>query len=197
MNEKFLSKDLDAQKYEREFGSKDRDVIAFSDAIISELKLKKGEKVADVGAGTGAFLPGLSTAVGPKGKVYGVEISPVFVDHLKKKMLNQANVHIVQGTLETTTLADQSLDVVLVVDTYHHFDHPSQMLADFKRVLKKGGRLAIVDFNKTPEARPWIQDHIRLGEDGYIKEIESAGFKFSKKPAIPFKENFMLIFNQR
>ena len=198
MNKEFLSPTLDVEKWKQNFSGQERDVAKYQNEILQGLKLKAGERVADVGAGTGLFIPGLSKAVGPKGKVFAVEISPRFVEELKNlsKEKKLQNVEVVLGKMESTELKAASVNSVLVVDTYHHFDHPEKMLKDFHQALSSQGKLAIVDFNKTPEARPWIQHHIRLNKAEYIREIESNGFKFSHEVSIPMKENFMLIFQK-
>jgi ubiquinone/menaquinone biosynthesis C-methylase UbiE len=108
-----------------------------------------------------------------------------------------SNVEVVLGQLETTTLNEKSVDVVFVVDTYHHFDHAHLMLKDFQRILKPKGYLVIVDFMKTPGAREWILNHIKKTKEEYIKEISDAGLDFIQEEKIPFKESFQLTFRKR
>lgn len=194
-----MQPNLDTQHWDKNFGKGDRDVIKNKAAIIETLQLQPGQTVADVGAGTGAFLDDLSKAVTPSGKVYAVDISPAFVQFMQEKVeQNQlTNVTVRLGQLDSMGLPVHSVDVILVVDTYHHFDHPQAMLADFRRTLKKDGKLAIVDFAKTPNARRWIQNHIRLTPEEYIEEIEASGFKLIQRPSIPFEENFMIVFQKK
>jgi ubiquinone/menaquinone biosynthesis C-methylase UbiE len=198
MNEKFLSPSLNASQWDQDFSNEQRDVIAHRESIIDALELRPGSRVADVGAGTGVFLKSLSLKVGKHGKVYGVDISPRFVDymqdHIEKDQL--FNALAVLGKPTSTTLPKNTIDTILVVDTYHHFDKPRVMLEDFQNILKTNGRLAIVDFNRTASSRQWIKDHVKKNKKQYIDEIEAAGFRLISEPNIPFKENFMLIFEK-
>ncbi len=196
MNKEFLSSDLDVEKWKKNFSEKDRDVVKFRSEIVNALRLKSGDTVADVGAGTGLFIPMLAKKVTKNGKVYAVDISPKFVEDLRSfsQKNNLSQVEVVLGSLYSTNLKKDSVNTILVVDTYHHFDYPEKMLSDFKDSLTPNGKLVIVDFAKTPEARPWIQNHIRLTESEYINEIEKNGFKFLRKEKINFKESFMLVF---
>jgi ubiquinone/menaquinone biosynthesis C-methylase UbiE len=199
LNKEFLSPQLDVNKWKQNFAGSDRDVAIYHQDIILALDLKKDERVADVGAGTGLFLSGLSQAVGVKGKVYGVDISPRFVDEMKRMVQQEKlkNVEVVLGTSESTQLKDNSVDTVLLVDTYHHFDEPVKMLQDFRRILAPKGKLAVVDFNRTPKSRMWIKQHVRLTKAEYIKEIELNGFIFDEELVTPLRENFMLIFTKK
>lgn len=199
MNKKFLGPNVDVDKWKKGFENKNRDVYKNRNQIIESLDIQKDDVVADIGAGTGAFLKGLNDKVGPKGKVYAVEISEKFVEYmqLRAKQEKLSSVEVVKGEFHTTTLPTNSLDYALLIDVYHHLDEPTDMLNDFKRILKKNGILAIVDFDKIPGvSRQWVINHMRLDKKGYIEEISKAGFKFVSESKIPFKENFMLIFRK-
>ncbi|MGE3610561.1 MAG: class I SAM-dependent methyltransferase [Bacteriovoracaceae bacterium] len=199
INAKYLSPDLNVKEWESIFSKNDRDVIAFKKQILTQLNLKKNDNVADVGAGTGVFVTDLSKAVGAKGEVYAVDISPKFIEHLNHKVKKEklSNVKVVTGEFNSTTLNANSVNVILVVDTYHHFENPALMLADFRKILKKNGRLVIVDYDKSLNSEPWLQNHIKLQKTEYIKEIESHGFSMQSQAPIPFKESFMLIFKMK
>jgi ubiquinone/menaquinone biosynthesis C-methylase UbiE len=167
--------------------------------MIESLNIKKGESVADIGAGTGAFLKLLSDKTGPAGKVYAVDISDEFVKHMKKRKVKEKllNLEVVKGEMEKTTLPENSIDVVFICNTYHHFGNYKAMLEDIKKILKKNGRLSIVEFDKVPgKSRQWVIDHIRAEKKVFLSEIISAGFKFEGEANIPFKENFMLNFSK-
>ena len=200
INARFLDPGLNVQEWEERFENETRDTFRHRQAIVDALGLRPGQAIADVGSGTGAFLPALQRKVGPGGKIYAVEISPAFVEHLKERARAEKldSVEVVQGAALRTNLASDSVDTVLVVDTYHHFDDPGAMLEDLSRILKPAGTLAVIDYDRIPgKSRQWVLDHIRLEKSGFIDEIRSGGFDFIEEKPIPFKESFMLLFRKR
>jgi protein-L-isoaspartate O-methyltransferase len=116
--------------------------------VMAALKLKPGESAADIGAGTGYYTRRLAQAVGTNGVVYAVEIQQEMLDILTNKMagLKIHNVKPVLGTITDPKLPASSVDLILMVDVYHEFDHPFEMVAAMTRALKPGGRLVFVEF---------------------------------------------------
>lgn len=199
MNEKYLRDDLDVKLWQERFENRDRDVYKNRNKIVAAMKLKPGQNIADVGAGTGFYLKLLHDKVAPTGEVHAVEISPGFVKYLNARAKHEKleNVKVVKGGLDKTGLAVASMDKIFVCDTYHHFDHPGKMLTDFRNVLKKNGELIIVDFNRVEgKSRKWVLGHIKKNKSEYISEIEAYGFKFSHESKLNLDENFMLHFKR-
>ncbi|MBX9769663.1 MAG: methyltransferase domain-containing protein [Bdellovibrionales bacterium] len=196
MNKKFLDPKLDPKPFSKEFEEKNRDVISHRQEILKAAAIQSGNTVVDLGAGTGSFLKGLSDKVGPQGKVIAVDISPAFITFMKTRSENEKikNVDFFLNTENTIALPSGSVDVVICIDTYHHFEHPEKMLGEIRRILKPEGKFIVIDFKKTPHAREWIRGHIRTYQQGYVKEISDAGFYFVREELIPFKESFMLTF---
>lgn len=201
MNAKWGAEDVDVADWVRRFEDPKRDVIAHRDAVVAALKLQKGQAVADVGAGTGAYLAALSAAVGPTGRVVGVDIAPAFVAHMaaraKAEGLSNVSAHL--GTASGPGLPDASQDAIISVNTFHHFADPAAMLAALHRTLKPRGQLAIVDFDRNAEA---ATDHERkmatLDRAGYVRTIEAAGFRLIEDVATTgLKQNFLLRFERR
>ena len=118
------------------------------DLAIPALKLKGGDAVADIGAGTGYYTRRLAKAVGEKGVVYAVEIQQEMLDLLTNKMvtLKINNVKPVLGTITDPKLPSASVDLALLVDVYHEFDHPYEMISALCAALRPGGRIALVEF---------------------------------------------------
>lgn len=119
-----------------------------TDLLLKELKLKPTDVVADIGAGTGFFSFQLAKKV-PKGQVLAVDIQPEMITVLQanKRRFNAPNVRPVLGTTTSPALPADSVDLVLIVDAYHEFDHPREMGQAIRRALRPGtGRLALVEY---------------------------------------------------
>ncbi len=126
------------------------------DQVIAELELTAGAVVADVGAGTGYFTWRLARAVGPEGRVYAVDIQPEMLERLEARMRTQgvSNVVRVLGAERDPRLPPGQLDLVLLVDVYHEFAWPHEMLEAICRALKPGGRVAFVEYRAEDPSVP-------------------------------------------
>lgn len=144
--------------------------------LVTMLKLKPGDSVADIGSGTGMMEPLLSQAVGPGGRVFAEDIFPDFLEKVRDKVAREqlTNVTPVLGTERNPLLPGGQLTVVLIVDAYHHFEYPREMLAGIQQALAPSGRLVIVDFFKNEGPGP---GHIRKDRDEVIQEVEQNGFR--------------------
>jgi SAM-dependent methyltransferase len=112
------------------------------------LKLKPGDAVADIGAGSGYYTRRLAKVVGGKGVVYAVDIQQEMLDLLTNKMA-EANIHNVKavlGDVKDPKLPAGSVDLALLVDVYHEFDYPYEMIHAICASLKPGGRIAFIEF---------------------------------------------------
>ncbi len=169
--------------------------------IIDALDLKPGASVADVGTGVGFMLPYLSHAVGDTGHVYGEDIQNDFLDKAKVKvqLSHLNNVQFVLGTDRDPKLPADTLEGVLVLDVYHHFDYPEAMLEHIHDSLVSDGKLVIVEYFKRAGAMPGPDpnravQHIRLDQDDVIKEVETNGFRLvSKRDLVP-KSQYIAVF---
>ena len=137
-------------------GAHSRDETQKPEELVAALKLSPGMTVADIGTGVGYMLPYLSKAVGGGGKVIGEDIFPDFLEKAKQRAKDKdlGNAEFVLGTEKDPKLPANAVDVILILDAYHHFDYPAEMLAGLRASLKPGGRLAIVDFYKAWIPRP-------------------------------------------
>jgi precorrin-6B methylase 2 len=137
------------------------------------LKLKPGDFVCDMGAGSGYHTVRLSERVGDKGKVYAVDVQPEMLDILRKKLKAQKieNVELVKGTEKDPKLSANSLDLILLVDVYHEFTYPYEMTEAMVKALKPGGRLVFVEFRLEDPEVP-IKTLHRMAKRQVLKEME-------------------------
>jgi precorrin-6B methylase 2 len=120
-----------------------------TDLLLDALRLRPGDTVADIGAGSGYFTWRMAQKVGPTGVIHAVEIQQVFLDLLMVNMQRRGvdnRVKPVLGTVEDPRLPEAACDVILLVDVYHEFDHPFEMARAMARALKPGGRLVLVEY---------------------------------------------------
>ena len=172
--------------------------------IVDAMDLKPGVTVADVGTGIGFMLPYLSHAVGDTGKVIGEDIQTDFLDRAKMKaqLSRLNNVQFVLGTDHDPKLPADTLEGVLVLDVYHHFDYPEAMLEHIHDSLLSDGKLVIVEYFKRLGAMPGSDPdlalrHIRLDRDDLIKEVEASGFRLvSTRDLVP-KSQYIAIFEKK
>jgi len=176
----------------------DRDERQKPKELIEAMEIQRGMTVADVGTGIGYMLPFLSRAVGPKrGRVIAEDIFDDFLAGARQRVENQhlENVTFVKGTDKDPMLPAGELDEALVLDVYHHFDYPAEMLAGIHKSLKPGGKLVIVDYYRRQGAMPdgRAMTHIRADVDQVIKEAETNHFRLvSQKEHVPGSQ-YMLI----
>ncbi|WP_324676442.1 class I SAM-dependent methyltransferase [Hymenobacter sp. GOD-10R] len=149
-------------------------------ALLHELDLKPTDVVADIGAGTGYFSFRISPLV-PKGKVLAVDIQPEMISALQEnKARNKAkNVEPVLGTTKDPNLPAGTVDVVLIVDAYHEFDHPREMMRAIKNSLTPTGRVVLAEYRAEDPDVPIKRIH-KMSIEQARKEMDSIGLEFDK-----------------
>jgi len=192
---------LDVDRFVERFETESREVFRERERIVADLGLRPGDDVADVGAGTGLFTLPIAQAVGPEGRVYAVDIAPDFLERIRERAAEEAlaNVATILGTDESSELPANSVDLVFLCDTYHHFEHPQRMLGSIRRALRAGGALVVLDFERIPGySREFILGHVRAGRDTFIEEIHAAGFELLEihPRTAKLSENYVLRFRK-
>lgn len=126
----------------------ERDAEEHTEVLVAHLPLHAGDVVADIGAGTGYYTRRLAKRVGPSGKVFAEDIQPEMLGLLTNKMtyLHLTNVVPVLGTVSDPALPPDSVDMVLLVDVYHEFDFPYEMMQAICRALKPQGQVVFVEY---------------------------------------------------
>jgi ubiquinone/menaquinone biosynthesis C-methylase UbiE len=126
------------------------------DLLLQLLPLHKGDTVADIGAGSGYMSWRMAGIIGNTGKVYCVDIQQEMLDLLAQKMAEHhtTNFQTILGTVTDTRLPANSIDLALMVDVYHEFDHPYEMMQSILRALKPNGQVVWVEYRAEDPAVP-------------------------------------------
>jgi len=168
--------------------------------ILGHLGLKPGMNVADIGAGSGLFSRLIAQRVAPGGTVYAVDIAKNLVDLITRtaKEQNLPNLKAVLGDPRSPRLEPNSVDVVMIVDAYHHFEYPKEMLAEIKKALRPDGLFVFVDFRRVEGvSRDYILKMVRAGQGTFSDEIINAGFDLVERHEAITNENYLLKFKHR
>jgi len=159
------------------FNRPERDKEERPDLLLSALQIRPGASVADVGSGTGYFTWRLAQHVGPKGKVYAVDVQQSMLD-LTRTVVEEhkvANVEYVLATDGNPRLPERSVDLAFIAYAYHEFGDPEAMMAGIRRALKPGGRVVILEYAKESNIAPAAPLH-RMSFEEIRREIEPMGF---------------------
>ena len=176
-----------------------RDAFDHRQQILDACRIEPGMSVADIGAGTGLFTRMFSKSVGPAGRVYAVDISDEFVEHIRKQAEGEklANVTPVLCTPDDVNLPPASVDLAFVCDTYHHFEYPARTLASIHKALKPGGALILIDFRRIEGvSSAWTLSHVRAGQEVFVREIVDAGFRQVEEKPDLLDESYFIRFEK-
>ena len=140
----------------------------------------------------------MSAAVGPRGKVYAVDIVPAFVERIRTEAAaqNLRNVEAVLCTERSVELPANSVDLAFICDVYHHFEYPRSSLESIHRALRRNGEIFMVEFKRIPGvSSDWTLNHVRAGQEEFTAEIEAAGFEKVEQIDL-LKDNYILRFRK-
>lgn len=184
----------DTKAYIASLEDPQRDAYQKPHEVVTALDLKDGEVIADVGAGAGYFSLRFANHVGERGRVYAVDISPDMIRHLNRRIrdLNLRNVVTVLAEPDDPLLPDGSIDRFFLCNTWHHIDGQSRYLALMKRILKPGGQVVMIDFQKKElPVGPPVE--MKIAREDLIRQMETNGFRLVKEHKfLPYQ--YFLIF---
>jgi ubiquinone/menaquinone biosynthesis C-methylase UbiE len=123
-----------------------RDLFSPPARVLLDLSIKEGSRVLDFGCGPGGFTFAAAKLVGESGRVYALDVHPLAVKTVKALALKKRlqNIRVIQSDC-ATGLADESVDLVILFDTFHHLSNPADVLSELHRVLKEDGVLSFSD----------------------------------------------------
>lgn len=160
--------------------------------VIETLALRPGDHVADLGSGSGYFTYRLAEAVGPKGKVYAVDVDREMNDLVTKAIKEKGigNVELILARPDDPMLPPTGVDLVFTVNTYHHFENRVAYFQRLRKHLRPGGRIAVIDFDR----RAWFAGlwrHYTPAE--FIKrEMEQAGYGLQRELTFLDRQSFLI-----
>jgi SAM-dependent methyltransferase len=184
----------DAEKWAKEFDDPQRDSWQKPDEVLDALHLKRTDKVADIGAGTGYFSVRIAKRV-PDGKAFAVDIEPDMLRYIGERAHHEhLNVLVpVRATGDSPNIPEP-VDVVLVVDTYHHIENRVSYLAKLRDSLVPNGRVAIIDFKADAPDGPPLQD--RIPPERTISEFDAAGYSLVETNTF-LPRQYFLVFQRK
>jgi cyclopropane fatty-acyl-phospholipid synthase-like methyltransferase len=184
--------DLDA--YAAHLESADRAAWQKPDQVVAALGLRPGQAACDVGSGPGYFTLRLARAVGADGRVFAVDVEPRLLSLLGERLATAGlrNVTPVLARPDDPLLPRAACDVVLVVDTYHHFPDGPAYLRGLRGVLKPDGRIANIDFHKrdTPVGPPLAR---RIAREDFLRDAAAAGLAVASEETFLPHQYFLVL----
>lgn len=159
---------------------KNREAEEAPSRAIGMIKLADNETLVDIGAGSGYYATRIALKY-PKAKVIGVDIQPEMIRFLERraKQLDLKNLSTNLGTITSLNLPAESVDAALLVDAYHEFSHPYEMMTSLVSALKPGGRLYLLEYRAKDPDVPIKRLH-KMTQDQAKKEMKLAGLTWEK-----------------
>ena len=190
-----------AEEWEKTLESPNRAATQKVAEVLSDLSLKPGMIVADIGAGSGFFSRPLAKAVSPGGKVYAVDIQQGLLDYIDKrdKEENIRNIQTVLGEFDDPKLPARDIDLAFINDVLHHIEHRAVYLKALGTYIKPAGRIAIIEMNKDdPNTGHKNQPELLVGRDEILHWMSEAGFKLIEEhPDLFPGTKWFLIFGKK
>ncbi|MGF1522969.1 MAG: class I SAM-dependent methyltransferase [Leptolyngbyaceae cyanobacterium] len=148
--------------------------------IVDQLGLEPANVVADLGAGTGYMSVRLAQQV-PEGKVLAVDVQPEMLELLRLRLAEEdiENIEPVQGAVDDPHLPAASVDLALMVDAYHEFEFPLEMMTYLREALKPGGRIVLAEY-RAENPLVLIKRLHKMSEAQVKREMQAVGFTWQK-----------------
>ena len=158
----------------------DREEEENTSKLIKNMDIQPGDDIADIGAGSGYHVFRMAPLT-ENGTVYAVDIQDEMLASMKlrKEEGNIQNVNLIKGSTQSVNLPENSVDKILMVDVYHEFDFPVEMVASMKKALRSDGKIYLIEYRGEDRNVP-IKPLHKMTEKQAVKEMKAAGFKLQK-----------------
>jgi len=177
------------------FNKKASDLKNKPDQILEALELRRGQNIADVGAGGGYFSLRFADAVGRKGKVYAVDTNPEFLEFIRdsadEKGLN--NVRTILTTEDKLIMPPKSLDLIFMRNVYHHLPNRVEYLKNLTGILKPSGKMVIIEYKRSGLSFHRIFGHY-VPKEIIVEEMGKAGYKLKENFDFLPEQSFTIFF---
>ena len=149
--------------------------------MLANLGVRPGMTICDMGCGNGYYTLQLAKMTGENGSVVGVDVQPEMLGFLRERMEKEVveNIIPILGSFHNPRLPKDTIDLVLLVDVYHEFSHPEEMLAAMRASLKKGGMIVLVEYREEDPRVP-IKPLHKMSKEQVDKEMVANGFRLAK-----------------
>jgi cyclopropane fatty-acyl-phospholipid synthase-like methyltransferase len=165
----------DPQEYIKLLESERRVENLQIDRVVDILKIKPGQRVADIGAGSGLFTRPIAKKAGVTGTVYAIDIDPELLKHIEQTARDEKlpSIRTIMAA-EDDPRIPEPVDLIVIIDTLHHIKNQGTYLKSLRRYLRPAGRIAIIDFS---ESWPPGHEHMKYGIEDLEKWMNEAGYK--------------------
>ena len=164
-----------------------------TDLLLDNLPLEPGAVAADIGAGTGYFSLPMARKVGAEGRVLAVDIQPEMLEIISDRVEREGldNVDMILASETDPRLPDNSVDLVLLVDAYHEFSHPAEVMQGIVRGLRPGGRVVLIEYRGEDPRVPIKRLH-KMTEAQAIRELQAAGLEWVETLGFLPQQHFLV-----
>ena len=148
--------------------------------LIKNIDISAGDTIADIGAGSGYHVFKM-TPLAEKGLVYAVDIQKEMLNAIRdqKKETGAKNIELIKGTEQSINLPENSVNKILMVDVYHEFNYPIEMMTSMHKALRKNGEIYLIEYRGEDETIPIKKLH-KMTESQAVKEFEANGFRLKE-----------------
>jgi len=164
-----------------------------TDLLLENLPISPGDNIADIGAGTGFFSIPMAELTGSDGTVYAVDIQPEMLARIQKRAAKAGitNVKLVLATEKSPALPANTIDMVLMVDAYHEFAWPREVMSAVYESLTPGGKVVLIEYRQEDPSVPILRLH-KMSEQQVRREMAAVGLEFVENGDFLPQQHFLI-----